>query len=99
VNHDALFLVLCTLIAIPLSWVLPRSTTWHGIALWSAFSLIMLSPVSVAWLLFATVVTSGAMWLGDRFDYRNAVALITGLGLFAALLMFRQSSPFLFVAV
>ncbi len=96
-SSDALFLVLCSMIAVPLSWAIPRSTTWHGIAVWSAFSLFILSPVSVAWLISATAVTSAAMWSGDRFDRRNAVALTAGLGLFAALLVFRQSSTFLFI--
>lgn len=96
-SSDALFLVLCSMIAVPLSWAFPRSTTWHGIALWSGFSMFMLSPVSVAWLLSATAVTSTAMWSGDRFGHRNAVAMITSLGLFAALLVFRQSSTLLFI--
>ncbi|MFT4555973.1 MAG: D-alanyl-lipoteichoic acid acyltransferase DltB (MBOAT superfamily) [Planctomycetaceae bacterium] len=97
VSSDALFLVLCSLIAVALSWACPRSIAWYAVGIWSAFSLALISPVSVAWLLGATLTVSGSMWLGDRFNQQNAAALITSVALFAALLTFRQASTFLFI--
>jgi alginate O-acetyltransferase complex protein AlgI len=84
---ETLFLTLCALLAVPLVWALPEKRVWTGLALWTAFALACISPLSVLWLVGASVLTSGVMALGDKVGYRNQLTLFWSLALVSALLL------------
>jgi alginate O-acetyltransferase complex protein AlgI len=85
VAPEALILILGALAGVLLVWIVPARVAWDGLAAWTALVLVLLSPMSAAWLVAAAVGTPLAMAVGDRAGHRGAVTLAWTAALVTAL--------------
>ncbi|GAA0280729.1 hypothetical protein GCM10009127_22420 [Alteraurantiacibacter aestuarii] len=69
-------LALC-LLAVPLSWVVPRAWALDAVALFTALAIAAFSPATVAWLLASTMLVHAAMRLGNAAQNKGLFAGMT----------------------
>ena len=65
-------LVLLALLAVPLSWLVPRGWAMDVVAGWTALVLAVLSPVTALWLVGASVLTPLWLRLAERIGAGHA---------------------------
>lgn len=68
--------VLCALLAVPLSWALPGARGLDLVAAWAALVFVWLSPPSGIWMLGFASLTSPLMALAERHGRRGAFAAV-----------------------
>lgn len=86
-NPVVIYILSCSLLAIPLAWFLPKEHAWTGIALWTLLVVASLSPPTALWLFAASALTSGVMTLGDKFGHKNSLTLCCSVALVATLFL------------
>ena len=83
---DALFLLIATLLAVPISWLLPPRVAPDGVAVWTLLALTVLSPLTAGWLALSAggTITTLSLSQGRRFRGSAIVfwAAVLLLGLF-----------------
>lgn len=70
---DVFFLLLASLLAVPLCWLLPRRYRDDGVALFTFAVLASLSLISALWLAVSSALTVGALYAARSFPYPNAI--------------------------
>lgn len=88
----ASLLLLFSLGAVALAWMVPDDLALDAVALWTAMVLLFLSPLSALWLIAVTVLTPLALRLGDWSGQRNLVAGAAALMLTGAFVAARLTS-------
>lgn len=93
---EALFLILCSLLAVLFFWVI-KQNTWEILAIWSLFALLLVSPLSALWLGSVSLVVSMALLIGDAYGYKNYLTLGVSILLTGLFLYLRELHQFLWV--
>lgn len=87
----ALFLLLCSLLAVLFAWVLPPRTGLNFSAVLALISFALLSPVSALWLGATSLATACLVRWYRSARYRGPVALLYSLLLVTLLLSSREA--------
>lgn len=96
-NTNVALLILASLLATPLAWLLPRRWGLDAVAAVTALTLALLSPFSALWLAAAIGSAALAMKLGDVFAQRGLFASLAAAGLLAALVLSRSRPDVLWI--
>lgn len=95
-NTEVIFLIMCSLFGVLISWLIRRNT-WEVLALWSLFSLAIVSPLSAIWLVGISFMVSVALLIGDSYGHKNHLTLSLSILLISLLLYLREIPQFLWV--
>ena len=86
---EAIYLILCSLLAVPLTWMVRRNT-WEVLAIWTFFVIFILTPASIIWLIGCGLLTSALMYVGDRYGHQGYLTSAGVSFLIALLISFRE---------
>lgn len=92
-------LVLLGMLAVPVSWLLPRSIALDVVAIYSLVVLAYFSPATAAWLVAATLLTLTAMRVGEWWGHRGLWASIVAIKLLAGFVLSEVSQGYLWIGV
>jgi alginate O-acetyltransferase complex protein AlgI len=87
---EALFLVLASVVLVPLSRLVPSARLADTVAVITACSIFALSPLSAIWLAGTAGLTGLVMAVGDRSGMRDLLTAVWAGILIAALLLLRE---------
>ena len=93
---EAIYLILCSLLAAPLTWVIKKGV-WEVLAIWTFFVVFILAPASAIWLIGCGLLTSVLMCLGDRYGYQGHLTLFGVILLIALLISLREIPQILWI--
>lgn len=85
-------LLLLSLAAVAVAWLVPDTLALDAVALWTAMVLLVLAPLSALWLLAIAVLTPLVLRVGDRRGQRDLAAGLAVLALLAAFVAARLTS-------
>ena len=91
------YLMLCSLFAVLLVWVMPRSQALNAVAAVTLVSIAVISPLSALWLACTTLVTGLTIRHLPAAKYRGAVVLIYCLVLVILLFATREMTAFFWI--
>lgn len=91
-SAEELYLLFTALICVPIIWLLPQRLGADGVAVWTAFSLFLLSPLTATWLLISSIVTLGVLKIPTNYQSRSLLIACWGVALIGGLLLPREIS-------